>query len=235
MARRGRKQRKKWLWRSLGLLALIAMGAALYLWWAMQSWRPEEWQYPYQGALVMQGDAPVNYRTLKATGGQFVYLEASDGSARGKARFARDLEAARAAGLQVGAVHRFDPCTSADPQSAAFVTMVPRDRRLLPPAIALDRLAEGCEERVTDAAVESELMILVNQVENHAGKPVILKLSESFQDRYGIASRLERNLWLTRTRLYPTYADRPWRMWTATDMLQNEASEEPLKWVVVRG
>ena len=80
---------------------------------------------------------PINFRTVRALGARFAYLEASDGARWQNERFANRFEAARAAGLRVGAVHRFDPCIMADGQSANFVTMVPRDAALLPPALDL--------------------------------------------------------------------------------------------------
>ena len=32
----------------------------------------------------------------------------------------------------------------------------------------------------------------------------------------------------------PTYAGRPWLLWTANEALTSEASEEPIGWVVAR-
>ena len=231
----GRK-RKTSGWRArigaLALLALLAGGG--WFWWQVQHWTPPESEFPDQGAEISAADGPVNFRTLHALGADFVYLDASSGTASEDARFSKNLAAARAAGLQVGAVHRFDPCAMADGQSANFVTMVPRGSGLLPPAIALDRTADECPERVGEAAVESELMTLINQVEAHAGRPVILKVYPEFEDRYGLAARLERNLWLVRTRFEPTYAGRPWLLWTANRALRSAAAEEPIRWIVVR-
>lgn len=214
------------------LLALIAGGA--WLWWHMRHWTPPEGKFSEQGAEISAADGAVNFRTLRALGADFVYLEASRGAHDEDARFSANLAAARAANLQVGAVHHFDPCAMADGQSANFVTIVPRGPGMLPPAIALDETADDCPERVGDAAVESELMTLINQIEAHAGSPAILKVSRQFEDRYGLASRIERNLWLERTRFQPGYAGRPWLLWTANTALRSEAAEEPIRWVVVR-
>lgn len=232
MARKAR--RIGWRARALGLLLLAALAGAAWLWWEMRHWRPDEGEFPDQGAEVGAADGPVNFRTLRALDADFVYLDASAGTATQDARFGNNLAAARAAGLQVGAVHRFDPCAMADGQSANFVTMVPRDPALLSPAIELSGTATDCPERVGDAAVESELMTLINQIEMHAGTPVILKIDPGFEERYHLAGTLQRHLWLTRTRFEPTYAGRPWLLWTANTALQTEAAEAPLRWVVVQ-
>ena len=184
--------------------------------------------------LVGEGDGRVRFDIVKGLGGSFVYLEASRG-AKGRDRgFITNLAAARAAGLMVGAVHVFDPCLSADSQAANFVVVVPRDRKLLPPAILMDGDAQFCPQPVREAAIQSELMTLVNQIEAHAGRPVILAPSAAFERRYRIGGRIERNLWLARNLAEPTYAGRPWTLWTANSHLQSEAADRPLRWVVAR-
>ncbi len=232
----GRKRKGSGGWRAriAGALVLVAVLAAGWWWWDMRHFRPAEETYPDQGAMVAATDGPVEFPVLHAVGAKFVYLLATSGADGEDPAFARNAAAARAAGLQVGAVHRFDPCRLADGQSANFVTTVPRGQAMLPPAIALLKTGEECMPAVGDAQVESELMTFINQIEMHVGKPVILKVSPEFEDRYTIAARLERQLWLTRDRFEPDYAGRPWLLWSANDALATQAADEPLEWVVVR-
>lgn len=231
----GRKRKQAgWGTRLLALLALVALAGGIWVWWHLTHWVPAEAEYPDQGLLAGERDGPVSFRTAAALGAKFAYLEASDGATARDSRFARNLAAAREAGLQVGAVHRFDPCVMADRQSANFVTMVPRGNWLLPPAIALDRTIADCPEALPDAAVASELMTLINQIEMHAGKPAILLLGEQFEQRHPVAARIDRHLWLTGTRLEPGYGGRPWVLWTANEALESEIGEEPVRWVVAR-
>ncbi len=233
---RGRKsgKRRGWLRRVFAIIVLLAVTGAGYLWWRGLHWTPDSQVYPDQGALVGEASGEVNFRTLRALGAGFVYLDASDGGDARDPSFAANFEAAREIALQVGVVHRFDPCVSADEQSANFVTMVPRDARLLPPAIALDRLADDCAVRVSEAAVESELMTLINQIEIHSGRPVLLKTDRTFERTYGIAARIERNLWLSQDWAEPAYGGRPWLLWTANSRLRTVASDDPIGWVVVQ-
>lgn len=234
MARRKKKSRLGLIVKLALLLALIGGGYWLWLQYEQRGWRPDEAVYPDQGALVGEGDGAVDFEVLKGLGAGFVYLEASRG-ARGKdANFSRNLEAAREAGLQVGAVHLFDPCETADGQSANYVTIVPRDAELLPPAIRLTRTADQCFERVSEAAVQSELLTLVNQIESHTEAPVVLAPGEEFERRYRPARRLERALWLDGDITEPDYGGRPWTVWTANSAYASEAAEKPLRWLVVR-
>ncbi|MGB3738563.1 MAG: glycoside hydrolase family 25 protein [Pontixanthobacter sp.] len=231
----GRGRRKpNWLLRLAAALTLIGIGVGAWFWWDLQHWTPDEAEYPDQGALVSAANGAVAFETLKALGADFAYLAASDGAGDSDAAFARNFAAARRAGVDVGAVHRFDPCILADRQTANFVTIVPRTEAMLPPVIALDRTAEECPNRVSDAAVESELTTLINQIENHSGKPAILKVDRAFEAAYGISARLDRNLWVTRTRFAPTYTRRPWLLWSANLHVQTQAADTPLEWVVVQ-
>ena len=234
MARKRKAAGKGWRLYILGTTALALLGWLAWYWWDLQQWAPPEADYPEQGAALSERQGLVNFNTARALGASFVYLEASGGASEQDSRFGRNLAAARRANLLVGAVHRFDPCTGADAQSANFVTMVPRDDSLLPPAVALDFTADSCPERVSDAAVESELLTFINQVEMHAGKPVILKLSEAFEARYAVAMKLERDLWLSRDRFVPRYGQRPWLLWSANQARMSEMAPEPVEWVVVQ-
>lgn len=220
--------------RLLLVLAIIVTGFGAWSWWQLQHWTPPADKFPEQGLVIGREDTPINLRTAKALGARFVYLEASVGVSGRDPAFDSNFAEAQMIRLRRGAVHMFDPCEVADGQSANFVTMVPRDNELLPPVIALEQTAANCLDPVGEAAVESELMTLINQIEAHAGKPVILRISPQFEEKYGIARRIERNLWLTRTRLQPDYAGRPWLLWTANTALRSEASSEPVRWVVVR-
>lgn len=230
MARKKSRARMRWA----GALLLLALIAGGWGWWHLRHWQPARAQYPVQGVEIGDRDGPVDWAALKAIGADFAYLDASASAFARDPAFSHNLEAARAAGLQVGAVHRYDPCQPAEKQAANFVTVVPRDARLLPPAIELDRLADDCPVPVGDSAVVSELMTFLNQVETHTGKAALLKLSAGFEDRYRIAAALDRNLWLARWRFAPDYAGRPWSLWTANEALATEASDGPLRWVVVQ-
>ena len=224
----------RWRLRLIALLVLVLAFAGIAGWWQMRQWAPSRKAFPMQGAEIGLEDGPVDWTALKTIGADFVYLDASASAFSRDQAFVRNLEDARAARLEVGAVHLYDPCQPADRQAANFVTVVPRDGKLLPPAVELDRLADDCPVHVSDAAVESELMTFLNQVETHAGKPVILKLTRRFERRYHVANTIGRNLWLVRDRFEPDYADRPWTLWTANGGLMTDADDEPLHWVVVR-
>ncbi|MCB2080885.1 MAG: glycoside hydrolase family 25 protein [Novosphingobium sp.] len=232
MARRKASSRTQL--RLAGALLLVALVAGAFGWWHLHHWQPDRASYPVQGVEVGSADGDANWAAIKAIGADFAYLDASASAFARDPMFVKNFERARRAGMRVGAVHRYDPCQPADKQAANFVTVVPRDAKMLPPVVELDMLADNCPMNVSDAMIESELTTFLNQVETHTGKPVMLKVSERFEDRYQIASAVDRNLWLTRDRFQPDYGGRPWTLWTANTELENEAGGKPLRWVVAQ-
>ncbi len=220
--------------RLLAAFLLIALAGGAWGWWHLHHWTPPRAAYPMQGVEIGVTDGTVDWRALKAIGANFAYIDASASAFARDPTFVKNFEEARAIRLQLGAVHKYDPCQPADKQAANFVTVVPRDAQMLPPAVDLDQLADDCPVKVSDAAVESELTTFLNQIENHTGKPAMLKLSRSFEARYHIAAAVDRNLWLVRDRFEPGYGGRPWTLWTANTALANEANEEQVRWVVVQ-
>lgn len=236
MARRGSKGGGwgRWLVRAAALVVLMAVAFAAWLWWDMRSWRPDDALYPEQGAVVPVQPQYTNLVTLKAVGAQFAYLRLAPDPRSVDDDFADRYRRALEAGIEVGVLLPFNPCIPADPQSALFVRMVPRNEALIRPAIELSQTAQNCATPVSDAAVESELLILINQIERHAGKPVILKLGRVFEEKYATARTTARDLWLERDRARPDYAGRPWLLWSANSQLVTEASQEPIEWVVVQ-
>lgn len=216
------------------LLLIVLIGAGLFLWWQARHYAPERTDYPVQGVLTGEAEGVVDISALRTARADFVYLEASSGADGRDPTFGRNLAALTGTGIRYGAVHLYDPCIPAEDQAANFVTIVPRDADMLPPAIALIKLASECGDPVVEAALESELTTFINQVEGHAEQPVVLKVSEEFERAYGIAARIERNLWLERDWIQPDYAGRPWMLWTANGQLRNPANGEKMRWVVVQ-
>lgn len=222
--------------RRAGLIALVLVAAAAFVfaWWEARRWVPDRARFPVQGAWLDVHDGPIDWRMLKARGADFVYLTASEGAGRRDEAFGASLDSARGERLQVGAVHVYDLCAPADAQAANFVTTVPRETALLPPAIALDLDSRSCPKPPGEAAMQSELTTFLNQIERHAEQPAILMVSRSFEGRYRLATKVDRNLWVRQDFLEPSYGRRPWVLWTATARLRIAGVSGPVRWVVVR-
>ena len=218
----------------VGFVLLCALAYSVWFWWEMRTWRPSEDAYPEQGAVIGSGVDGVRFETLKALGAQFVYLELRDANLRPDPNLAERMRSAQEAGLKIGIIQPFNPCDRADPQSARFTRMVARDADLLPPVISMVYSGDECRDPVSNAAVKSELLTLVNQIEMHAGRAAILKPSPEFEAQYASARLIDRDIWLERDRMQPNYAGRPWLLWTANKHMVTQATQEPIEWVVIQ-
>lgn len=230
MVRRAFKHRPGLWLVALALIVAVVAG----VWWKLAHWRPEAKDYPVQGLWLTGDEAEVSIAELPGEGASFVYVTASEGARVQNDGFTATVEAARKAGMQVGAVHRFDPCASADRQSANFVTVVPRDAAMLAPAVLLTGSGDDCRPRVRAEELESELVVFLNQIEMHAGQRAILAPDEAFEAQYHFGARAERGLWLASDWLKPDYAGRPWELWTANARLRIPATVGSVHWVVAR-
>ncbi|MFD2134063.1 GH25 family lysozyme [Novosphingobium resinovorum] len=99
--------------RALGALALVAIVAGAWGWWHLRHWTPERAVYPLQGVEIGVDDGEVSWKSLKAIGADFAYIDASASAFARDPAFVDNFEAAKAAGMQVGALHRYDPCQPA--------------------------------------------------------------------------------------------------------------------------
>ena len=230
----GRKKAFRWRWRVAAALVLLLAAGLGWLWWQAQLWTPSREQFPLQGVLVSEADGALDFRALKAVGADFAYVETSMGAEGRDGALARHFADLRAADLPFGPVHLYDPCVPAEDQVANFVTIIPRDAAMLPPVIALDKLASECGDPAIETGVEAELTTFLNQVEGHTGQAAVLRISPAFEEHYRMASRIERNLWLDGGWIEPDYAGRPFTLWTANPQLWTEVTEDPVRWVVAQ-
>ena len=204
------------------------------LWWTARTWMPDRARFPVQGLWLDANDAPIDWHLVGARGADFAYLTASMGASQRDSAFAGALEALRKQGMQAGAVHVYDLCAAADAQAANFVTTVPRDPALLPPAIALELDAPTCPQPPGEAAMQSELTTFLNQIEKHVGKAAILMPSRAVENRYHLAAMIDRNLWVAQDFIEPSYVGRPWVMWTASHRLRLDGVPVPVRWIAVQ-
>lgn len=219
------------LWRRVGVaLALVLTVTIAALWWVWQGWEPSREEYPVQGVAVSAAQGEVNWAGIRAAGADFAYIHVSTGTIARDGNFPANWAGARAAGLRYGAELTYDPCAKASDQATLFITTVPRNNAALPPAIRLGEVP-GCapgRDRVL-----SELNTLINLVEAHSAKPVLLHVSPVFERAYRISEGVDRTLWLDGNFFPPDYAARGWVMWTASDGRRLDAIAGRVNWVAV--
>lgn len=220
------------LWRYAAIALALALGAFV-LWRVILGWAPSRDDYPVQGIVADARHGKLDWPMLAATGVDFAYILATDGSKNRDPRFATNMAGAREAGVRFGPLHRYDLCRLASDQATRFITTVPRTDTALPAAVEFG-FSEKCASKPDRALVLSEVATFLSQIEAHLGKPAILKVSQEFEDQYKLSASIDRTVWLEKTWLLPDYAARPWVMWTANPERRIDGVDEPVQWVVVR-
>ena len=215
--------------RLLLALAALALAGGLAWRWA-DGWAPARADYPVQGFEADPDAAPLDWAALKGRA-DFVYLDATEGASGAARNFLRVSREARAAGLSVGAVHRFSVCAPGREQATNLLAHLPREGGDLPLAVALD--GAGCPRWPGTDALVAELAAFLAIAEARSDQPAVLKLTPDLAERYPLADRLDRALWLERRFRQPV-ASRAWELWLANPARRVPGADRPLPWSVAR-
>jgi lysozyme len=215
----------------IGALIAICLAPVLF-WWVAGWWTPPRDRYPVQGIAVSAANGEIDWLTLRASPVDFAYMVATTGDSERDPNFAANWEAAQGAGFRYGAIHRFSLCRTASDQARLFIATVPRDNAALPPVVSLD-VEEHCKVHPGRDVVLSELNIFLNEIEAHAGKPAVLRISQAFEKAYQVSAGINRTVWLNEDLLPPDYASHPWVMWTANSWHRVRGVPAAVDWTVV--
>jgi lysozyme len=211
----------------------LGLSIAASIWWGWRDWRPSKSDYPQQGVEVSATSGEIIWLSVKAAGADFAYIDASFGDTERNPAFAAQWQDSAIAGLTRGAVHRFHLCRLARDQATNFIAMVPREADELPPALDLD-LDAGCAARPARSVLLAEIASFIQMVEAHVEKPVMIRVSSSFEAEYSISRAIDRPLWLSSRVFTPSYGERPWVMWQANPARPVDGIDKPVGWSVVR-
>ncbi|OYW22455.1 glycoside hydrolase family 25 protein [Sphingomonas sp. 32-62-10] len=213
--------------------AAIVVGLAVLVSWSFAiSWYPSPKSYPFQGPSVSAANGVIEWPVIRGGGAAFAYLTATIGADGRDASFQSNWSDVYAAGLRRGAIHVYSLCRLAADQANNFNTNVPYTGDSLPPAIAID-FEPGCTARPERDVVIGEVTRLITMIETHTRKPVLLKVSRRFDEKYRITAAIERPIWSSQNFFPPDYAARPWRMWQASDLRRMDGAPTLINWNVV--
>ena len=215
-----------------GAIALLLLATGLALWWAAR-WTPDRAIYPTQGVTIDAGNGDVQWGSIKAAGADFAYVMGTDGTRGIDAKFTHNIVAAREAGVQTGAIHRYSLCQLATDQAANFIRHVPRRADALPAVVWLD-YDDRCPDRPTRSLLLSELATFLAQIEAHMGKRSLIAPGPAFEFDYQVTKGIARTIWLRRDFFEPDYAAHPWAMWQANNYVRLSGANGTVGWNVLR-
>lgn len=192
---------------------------------------PDRRNYPVRGIDVSHHQGTIDWKRVAADDVAFAILKATEGGDHLDTRFAVNLSQALDAGLAVGAYHFFTFCRPGVEQAANFIATVPRDPRLLPPAVDIE-FHGNCPERPTPENLHAELMAFLGPVETHFGKPAVIYLPDDAAIRYGSVMP-ERLRWVRSLIAHP--GDERWVYWQYDDKGRVDGIEGDVDLNVLQG
>ncbi|MBD3783937.1 MAG: lysozyme M1 (1,4-beta-N-acetylmuramidase) [Micrococcales bacterium] len=224
----------------LAVAAVVAVLLVLALGWAGLRWVLPHYQPALEGGerygidvSVHQGG--IDWRAVAGDGIEVAYLKASEGSTFVDDRFAENWEAAREAGVGVGAYHFFTLCKEGTEQAANLLgrlRAVGADASTsLPPVVDLE-LSGNCAARPPAEVVQRRLTDFVSTVEAGTGQRVRLYALGDFTERYPLPAALEdRERWVRRLVLRPS--DDGWAWWQVSSRARVAGIDGPVDLDVV--
>jgi len=126
---------------------------------------------------------------------RFAYLKATEGSDWVDPQLGSNWNAARAAGLRVGAYHFFTFCTAPALQAQNFLKNVPQTADALPPVVDVE-FGGNCRSVPPAAQVRADLAAFVSAVEIATGRKAILYETNEAYDAFLAGTGLGDRLWL---------------------------------------
>lgn len=219
------------LGRLVGVCVVLA-GLAAGGWWYAVHWRPPTTEYAIQGVNVTAATGAVDWGMAHARDVDFAYVRATMGARGRDDSFAGHWQALRTQGIRRGALHLYSLCSPAAEQADHFNATVPRVSDALPAVVAFE-FTPGCAARPDRPALLAGIAEFMERVERHTGSPVLIRVTEDFEETYRLSGAVDRTLWATGDWFEPDYLARPWRMWQANAARRVEGFEQPVGWDVV--
>ena len=178
------------------------------------------WTYAIHGIDVARYQNRIDWKQVRRANVSFAYIKATEGGDHLDERFTENWHAARRAGVLRGAYHYYYFCRTAAEQARWFIRNVPRDVKMLPPALDIEwnPLSPTCKLRPEPRKVRREMRAFLQHISQHYGKrPVIYATPDFYQDNqlWRISGY---DFWLRSVADHPSerYPGRNWAFWQYT-------------------
>lgn len=164
----------------VGVSITVLVGALFYFGLIRFNY-PSKTDYPVRGIDVSHHQGTIDWRQVKSTDIDFVFIKATEGDDFVDPQFVNNWNAARTQGISVGAYHFFTFCSSARDQAANFIKTVPSKADSLPPVIDIEFIG-SCKRRPTLDQYRQAVAEFMSLLRQHFGKsPIIYTTYDSYR------------------------------------------------------
>jgi lysozyme len=165
-----------------------------------------------------QGD--IDWPAVRDSGVRFAWIKATEGGDVVDAKFARNWNEAKAAGVARGAYHFAYWCRPMAEQAAWFKTNVPNDPDALPPVLDVEWNGHSrtCPKRVSREVALAEMKVILAEMERAYGKRPVIYTAVDFHRDVLQGEFTDYPIWVRSVKYHPTvkYGARKWKFWQHT-------------------
>ncbi|WP_045387106.1 GH25 family lysozyme [Falsirhodobacter sp. alg1] len=175
--------------------------------------------YAVHGVDVARYQTHIDWATARAYGIRFAFIKATEGGDYLDPMFITNRNAARAAGVPVGAYHYYYFCRTPEEQAAWFIANAPRHSGDLPPVLDMEwtPTSRTCRIRPSPAEVRRQAEVFLSILEQHYGqRPVVYSTVDFFRDNSMWQVRAD--FWLRSVAGHPSevHPGHDWDFWQYT-------------------
>ncbi|WP_245613750.1 glycoside hydrolase family 25 protein [Alkalihalobacterium bogoriense] len=204
----------------LALFFLTVIALLVFLWYEgiiiPNASRANE--YPVKGVDVSAYQGDIDWDHLQRQGLSFAFIKATEGSSFVDRYFKKNWEYANNTPLRMGAYHFFSYDSGGDTQAENFIKTVPIDESALPPVIDVEFYGDKEKNLPDRADVVRELTVMIDLLEEHYGKRVILYTTNKAYDLFIKDEFQQCDIWIRDVFQPPSLPDnREWTFWQYTD------------------
>jgi lysozyme len=178
---------------------------------------PRPRDFAIHGVDVSKYQGLIDWDQVRGSGTQFAYIKATEGGDLMDEAFARNWEAAKAAGIRRGAYHFVYWCRPAQEQMAWFEQNVPFDEKALPPVLDVELTPDSrtCKHMPQRDVAMATISAMLREMEYHYGKRPVIYTTVDFYQRFLQQDLPDYPIWVRSTKYYPSvkYGDRRWHFW----------------------
>ena len=165
--------------------------------------------YNVQGLDVSHHQIRVNWTRVDKKY-KFIILKATEGQNFLDTDFLYNWNNARLNGFTVGAYHYFTMTSSGEAQADFYISKVPDSDKTLPPIIDVEVSVKAYKK----PKVIKQLKIMIEKLEAHYKKRVILYVNYKTYNSYIKGEFLKNKIWITDYKFFPKLAeDERWVIW----------------------
>lgn len=165
---------------------------------------------------VSHWEGNIDWNAVKMSGIQAAYAKATEGVSYIDPTFVQNVQAARTAGVLIGAYHFAHPeQNDAVSEAKYFVNILQANQTDLMPVLDLESPVDHNTSNLTGAALSQWARDFINYVKQATGRNVMLYTGVWYITEFGISGLSDVPLWIARYSNIPPIDCGGWTEWTA--------------------